>query len=147
MERLLVVEDDADMRRYVSSILKEQYRVALASDGEEGLMQIATLKPDLVVSDLMMPKMSGLEMIRRIRSHGETSDLPVILLTARREAEAAADGLSIGANDYMGKPFSPRELLARTEAQIRLREAATRIAEKERGSFGFSKKLKMSFTF
>jgi signal transduction histidine kinase len=79
-----------------------------------------------------MPVMSGLQMLTQLRSMQETADIPVILLTARQEVSEKVEGLGIGANDYLGKPFSPRELLARIEAQLRLRDAAVRSAENER---------------
>jgi signal transduction histidine kinase len=80
----------------------------------------------------MMPVMSGMQMLAALRSSPETVDTPIILLTARQEVDAKVEGLSMGANDYLGKPFSPREMLARIEAQLRLRDAAVRAAENER---------------
>ena len=80
----------------------------------------------------MMPVMSGMQMLAALRSTPETVDMPIILLTARQEVDAKVEGLSMGANDYLGKPFSPREMLARIEAQLRLRDAAVRAAENER---------------
>jgi signal transduction histidine kinase len=84
------------------------------------------------VSDVMMPVMSGLQMLVALRASPETVDLPIILLTARQEVDAKVEGLTMGANDYLAKPFSPREMLARIEAQLRLRDAAVRAAENER---------------
>ncbi|MFP2906700.1 ATP-binding protein [Pyxidicoccus sp. 3LFB2] len=130
--RILVVEDDAEIRGFVAGLLSQHYRVLEAVNGEEGLQRARTERPDLVVSDVMMPIMSGLQMLTALRNDARTVDIPVILLTARQEVTAKVEGLGTGANDYLGKPFSPRELLARIETQLRLREAAVRAAENER---------------
>ncbi|QSQ27859.1 response regulator [Pyxidicoccus parkwayensis] len=130
--RLLVVEDDAEIRGFIARLLAQQYRVLEAVNGEEGLQRAQAERPDLIVSDVMMPVMSGLQMLTAMRGDSRTVDIPVILLTARQEVSAKVEGLGTGANDYLGKPFSPRELLARIETQLRLREAAVRAAENER---------------
>jgi signal transduction histidine kinase len=130
--RVLVVEDDPEIRGFVSSVLQTEYRVLEAVNGDEGRQRAIKERPDLIVSDVMMPVMSGLQMLAALRELPETADIPVILLTARQEISEKVEGLSTGANDYLGKPFSPRELLARIEAQLRLREAAVRAAENER---------------
>lgn len=130
--RILVVEDDTEIRAFVTSVLRTEYRVTEATNGEEGFARATKERPDLIVSDVMMPVMSGLQMLTQLRGVTETADIPVILLTARQEVSEKVEGLGIGANDYLGKPFSPRELLARIEAQLRLRDAAVRAAENER---------------
>ncbi|WP_317987907.1 ATP-binding protein [Hyalangium gracile] len=130
--RVLVVEDDPEIRAFVTSVLRSDYRVLEAVNGEEGCERAIKERPDLIVSDVMMPVMSGLQMLVQLRGMPETADIPVILLTARQEVSEKVEGLGVGANDYLGKPFSPRELLARIEAQLRLREAAVRAAENER---------------
>ncbi len=130
--RVLVVEDDPEIRTFVVSVLKGDYRLLEAVNGEEGRQRAIKERPDLIVSDVMMPVMSGLQMLAALKEVPETADIPVILLTARQEVSEKVEGLSTGANDYLGKPFSPRELLARIEAQLRLREAAVRAAENER---------------
>jgi signal transduction histidine kinase len=122
---ILLVEDEPEIRVLLSNILAPYYRVLEAANGEEG-------RPDLVLSDVMMPVMSGLQMLQALRGQPDTVDLPVLLLTARQEVDAKVEGLSVGANDYLAKPFSPREMLARIEAQLRLRELAARAAENER---------------
>jgi signal transduction histidine kinase len=129
---LLLVEDDAEMRRFLTSILRGHYHVVEAADGAQGLLLAQSERPALIVSDVMMPVMSGLEMLQRLRGAPETADIPVILLTARQEVEARVSGLAVGANDYLGKPFSSRELLARIDVQLRLRDAAVRAAQNER---------------
>lgn len=130
--RILVVEDDPAMRRFLVNILRQRYQVIEASDGEDGLRRASAGGVDLVLSDVVMPRMSGLQLTRALKEKFETSEVPVVLLTARGEADNAADGLTCGANDYIGKPFSPRELLARIETQLRLRDAALAVAENER---------------
>jgi signal transduction histidine kinase len=130
---VLVVEDDDEIRRFIAGFLRaDGFRVLEASQGEEGIAKARTGYPDVVVSDVMMPVMSGVQMVQALRSHPETVDLPVILLTARNEMDATLHGLGAGANDYVGKPFRPRELVARVETQLRLRDAAARVAENER---------------
>jgi signal transduction histidine kinase len=130
--RILVVEDDPEIRSFVTSVLRTEYRVTEATNGEEGFSRATRERPDLIVSDVMMPVMSGLQMLTQLRGVPDTADIPVIFLTARQEVSEKVEGLGIGANDYLGKPFSPRELLARIEAQLRLRDAAVRAAENER---------------
>jgi signal transduction histidine kinase len=130
--RVLVVEDDPEIRDFVCTVLRTEYRVLEATHGEEGCQRAMKERPELIVSDVMMPVMSGLQMLVQLRGMPETADIPVILLTARQEVSEKVEGLGTGANDYLGKPFSPRELLARIEAQLRLRDAAVRAAENER---------------
>ncbi|MBJ6763258.1 response regulator [Myxococcaceae bacterium JPH2] len=130
--RVLVVEDDHEIRAFIAGILEQHYRVLEASNGEEGRQRAMTEHPDLVLSDVMMPVMSGLQLLDVLRASPQTVDIPIILLTARQDVSAKVEALGSGANDYLGKPFSPRELLARVETQLRLREAAVRAAENER---------------
>ena len=130
--RILVVEDDTEIRAFVTGVLRTEFRVLEAVNGEEGCRLAIKERPDLIVSDVMMPVMSGLQLLTQLRGIPETADIPVILLTARQEVSEKVEGLGIGASDYLGKPFSPRELLARIEAQLRLRDAAVRAAENER---------------
>jgi signal transduction histidine kinase len=131
-KKLLVVEDDASMRQFLVNILRERYQVIEAEDGQDGQNKARLKQPDLILSDVVMPLMSGLQLTRALKESPETADIPVILLTARGDAENVADGLSCGANDYLSKPFVPRELFARIETQLRLRDAALRLAETER---------------
>ncbi len=130
--RVLLVEDEPEIRGFLRSVLRPYYRLLEATNGEEGLAVAKRERPDLIVSDVMMPVMSGMQMLEALRTSPETLDVPVILLTARQEVDAKVEGLTMGANDYLGKPFSPREMLARIEAQLRLRDAAVRAAENER---------------
>jgi two-component system, OmpR family, phosphate regulon response regulator PhoB len=117
---VLIVEDEAPlvtMLRY--NLEKEGFQVCEAGDGEEALVQIAERKPDLVLLDWMLPLVSGIEVCRRIRRSAETRSLPVIILTARGEETDRVRGLDSGADDYVVKPFSPSELVARLRAVMR----------------------------
>jgi signal transduction histidine kinase/DNA-binding response OmpR family regulator len=114
---ILVVEDNADLRKYMTTELGKRYRVLLAANGQEGVEQ-AQLIPDLIISDLMMPKVDGLELCRQIKSGEKTSHIPVILLTAKADQQIKTEGLQTGADDYMPKPFHLTELLARVQNLI-----------------------------
>lgn len=115
--RILVVDDEIQMVSIVGYALETQgFEVIAAYDGEEALQKFEEEKPDLVVLDVMLPKIDGFEICRRIR---ETTILPVILLTARKEDEDVIHGLELGADDYMTKPFRPRELALRVQALLR----------------------------
>ena len=117
---ILVMEDEdalATLLQY--NLEKEGYDVVVAADGEEGLVQIDERQPDLVLLDWMLPKVSGIEVCRRIRGRPETRNLPVIMLTARGEESDRVRGLDTGADDYLTKPFSMVELIARIRAVLR----------------------------
>jgi signal transduction histidine kinase len=130
--RILVVEDDPEIFSFLRGFLRPSYEVLEATDGQQGLRRAIDDQPALIVSDVMMPVMSGLQMLEQLRALPETVDIPVILLTARSDVHARVHGIASGASDYIGKPFAPRELLARIEAQLRLRDAAARLAQSER---------------
>jgi len=115
-KRVLVVEDEADIRRLVSIKLKGAgYEVSTASDGEEGLEAAVREQPDLLVSDVMMPKKDGYTMVREVREALGAKAPIVIMLTARGQDTDVATGLDSGADDYIVKPFAPRELIARIQ--------------------------------
>jgi two-component system, OmpR family, phosphate regulon response regulator PhoB len=117
---VLVVEDEAalaTMLRY--NLEKQGFRVEEATDGQEALIRIAEMQPDLVLLDWMLPQMSGLEVCRQIRRRSATRDLPVIMVTARTDDQDAVRGLNTGADDYIAKPFSMDALLARIRALLR----------------------------
>src|SRR3954447_18216180 len=117
---VLVVEDEkpiVTLLRY--NLEREGFQVCEDGDGEEAMLQIAERKPDLVLLDWMLPLVSGIEVCRRIRRSPETRSLPVIMLTARSEEGDRVRGLDSGADDYVVKPFSPSELIARLRAVIR----------------------------
>ncbi|GAB3830789.1 hypothetical protein GCM10028821_19680 [Hymenobacter jeollabukensis] len=119
---VLVVEDNPEMRAYIQSCLTVEFRVLTADDGEQGLERAIATVPDLVVSDLMMPRLDGLELCRRLRADERTSHVPVILLTARAGDEARLTSFGLGADEYLTKPFRPEELRVRMHNLIRQRE-------------------------
>ena len=124
--RVLIVEDEAalvTMLRY--NLEKEGFDVAEAGDGEEALLRIAEMKPDVVLLDWMLPLVSGIEVCRQIRRAPQTRTLPVIMLTARGEESDRVRGLNSGADDYIVKPFSPTELVARVRAVMRRAQPAS----------------------
>ncbi|WGV24166.1 ATP-binding protein [Halotia branconii] len=131
--RILVVDDNADMRGYLRRLLNQYYEVETANDGLAALMAIrrgGSAIYDLVLADVMMPKMNGFELVRSLRALPNTQTIPIILLSARAGEESRVEGLEIGADDYLIKPFSARELLARVNANLQLaqlrREAVNR---------------------
>jgi PAS domain S-box-containing protein len=116
--RILIVDDNADMRAYLQRLLEPSFEVITASNGKDALDKISNLKPNLVVSDVMMPVMDGNEMVREIRNNPVISSTPIILLSARAGQEARIDGIEAGADDYMVKPFSGKELLSKVRSLI-----------------------------
>lgn len=117
---VLVMEDEdalATLLQY--NLEKEGYQVVIAGDGEEGLVQVDERLPDLILLDWMLPKVSGIEVCRRIRGRPETRNVPIIMLTARGEETERVRGLATGADDYVVKPFSLPELIARIQALLR----------------------------
>jgi two-component system alkaline phosphatase synthesis response regulator PhoP len=116
------VDDEEDLVEVVRyNLTKEGYRVLTAGNGEDALSQVRTSRPDLVILDLMLPGMDGLDVCRHLRSSPETAQIPVIMLTARTEEADVVTGLELGADDYITKPFSPRVLLSRVKAVLRRR--------------------------
>lgn len=134
---LLVVDDNADMRGYVQRILGQHphWTVRTAADGRQALADMARHRPDLVLSDVMMPHLDGFGLVQAIKQDPATATIPVILLSARAGDEAAVEGLDRGADDYLSKPFSARELLARVRTQLaitRTRQDNTSLRAAER---------------
>jgi phosphate regulon transcriptional regulator PhoB len=124
-QKILVVEDEADIRELLRySLVQEGYAVEEAGDGAEALDRVMRRAPDLVMLDLMLPRMSGLELCRRLRANPETARLPVIVVTAKSAEVDRVLGLEMGADDYVVKPFSPREVVARVKALLRRANAA-----------------------
>ncbi len=120
---VLVVEDNADMRTYLASLLARSYRVELAVDGADALRHIERVLPDLVLSDVMMPNVDGFALVATLRANPRTATLPIILLSARAGEDGVYEGLDAGADDYLTKPFSARELMARVRANVELDRA------------------------
>ncbi len=118
--RILVVDDNADMRQYVARLLSGRYEVQTAADGQAALAAVQAQRPDLVLCDVMMPKLDGFGLLRALRNDSVLKTLPVILLSARAGEESRVEGLERGADDYLIKPFSARELLARVQAHLDL---------------------------
>jgi len=119
-KRILIIEDEKDIQDLLQYYLKrEGYKVQGVEDGESGLRKIGQERFDLVILDLMLPKMDGLEVCRILRSRKQSADIPVIMLTAKAEEADRIVGLEIGADDYVTKPFSPREVVARVKALFR----------------------------
>jgi len=120
MKKVLVVDDEADIVELVSyNLKKEGYQVLSAYDGEEALSLARQENPDLVILDLMLPKIDGFRVCRVLKKEEPTAKTPIIMLTAKTREEDRVAGLDLGADDYVTKPFSPRELLARVKAVLR----------------------------
>jgi phosphate regulon transcriptional regulator PhoB len=117
---VLVVEDEPDIRRLVVMHLeRDGFRCRTATNGLDALREVKTAVPDLVVLDLMLPELDGLEVCRRLRRDTSTASVPIIMLTAKSDEVDRIVGLEVGADDYVGKPFSPKELVARVRAVLR----------------------------
>ena len=123
MKRILIIEDDRDIVELVRyNLEKEGFHVGSAGDGVTGLGQLKKSPPDLLLLDLMLPKLSGLEVCKEIRRDQRLNKLPILMLTARGDEADRVVGLELGADDYVTKPFSPRELVARVKALLRRTE-------------------------
>lgn len=116
--RLLVVDDNADLREYLRRLLEPEWNITLAADGGQALEMAREHAPDLVLADVMMPGLDGFQLLERMREDSSLSNVPVVLLTARASEEAAIEGLLAGADAYIAKPFSPRELTAKLQAAL-----------------------------
>jgi signal transduction histidine kinase len=130
-KRVLLVDDNADMREYGIVVLGEHFDVEAVEDGEEALAAARNNPPDLVIADVMMPKLDGLALLRELRGNEGTRAVPVILLSARAGEESRIQGLEGGADDYLVKPFSARELVARANSAIRLAQLRAQVAQQD----------------
>jgi signal transduction histidine kinase len=134
--RILIADDNADMRHYLRRLLEAGYEVEAVADGEKALEKVRERPPDLILTDVMMPSLDGFGLLAAVRAETRTRTLPVIMLSARAGEESRIEGLSAGADDYLIKPFSARELLARVASQLELarlrRETAEALQEADR---------------
>ena len=131
-EKILIADDEESLVEFIGRALKKQgYRVITAYDGDNALFLIGEELPDLVILDLMMPLMDGWEVCRRAKSDSATRDIPILMLTARSSPDDAVQGLDLGADDYMRKPFSLDELLARVRVLLRRKK------DEEKSSISF----------
>lgn len=142
--RVLVVDDNADLRRYIKELLDPAYEVTVAVDGKAALEMIREQPPEIIVSDVMMPRLTGFGLLQELRKDPETALLPVILLSARAGEESAVEGLDAGCDDYLVKPFSARELLARVGTHVKLARSRRQwieelsVANQELDAFSYS---------
>ncbi|HWO43757.1 MAG TPA: response regulator transcription factor [Candidatus Eisenbacteria bacterium] len=119
-QKILVIEDEPDIRKLVQyNLAQERFKVIEAEDGEQALRILQRDKPNLIILDLMLPGLSGVELCKMLRERPETAQLPILMLTAKAGEADRVVGLEIGADDYLTKPFSPRELVARIRAILR----------------------------
>lgn len=121
--KLLIADDNSDMRAYLGRLLGNVYEVTSVNNGLDALEAISLSVPDLVLSDVMMPKLNGFELVQRLKENAKTKHIPVILLSARAGEEATIEGLAAGADDYMVKPFSAKELLSRIDSNLKIAES------------------------
>lgn len=140
MQTILVIEDEADIADLVAYNLERQdFRVLKAHDGKDGLDLALRERPDLIVLDLMLPTLNGLGVLKGLRRDTRTQRIPVILLTARAQTEDRIQGLTAGADDYVTKPFSPKELVLRVQAVLKRSQVSNSGSEFSVGGFTFDK--------
>jgi two-component system alkaline phosphatase synthesis response regulator PhoP len=134
-KKVLIIEDEADIAQLVKLYLeKEGFHASIAQSGAEALKLIKSVQPDLLILDLMLPEMDGLEVCKKVRNAPDTALLPIIMLTAKAEESDTIVGLELGADDYVSKPFSPKALIARVKALLRRLE---RTDNPKQSSFSF----------
>lgn len=129
--RILLVEDNYEMRKFIQSILKERYAITLAKDGQEALQKLVGITYDLIISDIMMPRMDGKQLIEKVKSSDDTKDIPLVVLTALNDDEDKLDVLRTGVDDYLAKPFDAEELKLRISNLIANRNSRAEEAEGE----------------
>ena len=118
--KVLVIEDEADIREIIQyNLAREGFRVHCAADGVDGFEKARTISPDLVILDLMLPGMDGIDVCRKMKDDALTRQIPIVMVTAKGEESDVVLGLGVGADDYIPKPFRPKELVARAEAVLR----------------------------
>jgi len=132
MPKILIVDDDKKLILLIRGFLeKEKYNVAEAYSGRMALDVIKEVKPDLIILDIMMPEMDGIEACKKIKADRDTKTIPVIMLTSMSNVRDKVIGLNAGANDYITKPFNPEELIARVKAQLRIKFLEEELLRKE----------------
>ena len=132
-QKILIVEDEPDIRKLVQyNLTQERFSVLEAEDGEQALKLLQREKPNLVILDLMLPGLSGMELCKLLRQRSETAKLPILMLTAKAGEADRIVGLEMGADDYLAKPFSPREMVARVRAILRRSEAKPATGDRPR---------------
>ncbi len=132
-KKVVVIEDEPDISEVIEyNLSREGYRVYATRDGEEGLQAVKRERPELVLLDLMLPGLDGIEVCRRLKENPVTRSLPIIMVTAKGEESDVVLGLGIGADDYVTKPFSPKELIARIKAVLRRRPPEAEWTSRER---------------
>ena len=129
--RIVLADDNRDMREYLHRLLAREFTVIGASDGQEALEAVLANPPDLVLTDVMMPRMDGFGLIRALRANSATASIPIVMLSARVGEEAEVEGLEAGADDYLIKPFSALELLARVNAHVKMHRLRQEMSKKE----------------
>ncbi|HEX3987641.1 MAG TPA: ATP-binding protein [Acidobacteriaceae bacterium] len=129
--RVLLADDNRDMREYVQRLLSRRYRVTAVADGEQAVREAVENPPDLVLTDVMMPHLDGFALLRALRAHPATAAVPVVMLSARAGEEAESEGLEAGADDYLVKPFTARELLARVGSHIAMHRLRLELTHRE----------------
>ncbi|MBA2251077.1 MAG: response regulator [Nitrospirales bacterium] len=130
--RVLLAEDNADLRDYIGRLLRSRYEVQAVADGKQALVAARRNPPDLVLTDIMMPRLDGFGLLRALRADEATRQIPVVMLSARAGEESRVEGMEAGADDYLVKPFSARELLARVGAHLQLARLRREAADRER---------------
>lgn len=135
-ETILLIEDEADVADLLRYNLKKaKFRVLTARDGAEGVSMAIEEKPDALVLDIMLPRLNGFEVIKKLKSDSRTESLPVLILSAKGEAESRIKGLQLGADDYLPKPFSPKELVLRIQALLRRSKTPVKSETSNSGPF------------
>ena len=120
MAKVLVIEDDSHIWKIIEyRLAKEKHELVWASDGLKALELLETIKPDLIISDIMVPYMDGIQILKKIKQEDKLKDIPVIMLTSKAQEKDIVKGLELGAQDYMAKPFSPSELILRVNKALK----------------------------
>lgn len=136
-EKIVVIEDESDILEVIAyNLRREGFEVVISQSGEDGIEKVEKTSPNLVILDLMLPEVDGIEICRQLKGDPLTRDIPVIMVTAKGEESDVVLGLGVGADDYVTKPFSPKELVARVKAVLRRRQPGTEVERKERISHG-----------